>query len=302
MNQKSIMSKSIAAAASLVLSITAAHAASLVNTGTGADGAGELFIDVTATGGTGQGKSVVIDAGAVSTYANAAAGSTFSIGSLGTDLTNTFGSWQTRSDLVWSAVAAVQGTVPTTSTDLTNTLYGSVASNGQYPITTTPYNRASNSTQSSVAQRIISNMATGAGGFTSAATGSASNIGIEGASDTNNYATWMPGGSNVSGLGNVPFGGFGNPPGQNFQQTLSSGTGNLDVYQMYRTNVAQPDAGNATTGAGAYEFTLSLGNTGAITANVLPLAAVPEPASIGALTSVALLGVGSLRRKRAARA
>ena len=57
-----------------------------------------------------------------------------------------------------------------------------------------------------------------------------------------------------------------------------------------------------TSGAGSYQVTLAIDSAGAVTGEVLPLAAVPEPASIGALTSVALLGLGALRRNRAARA
>ena len=102
-------------------------------------------------------------------------------------------------------------------------------------------------------------------------------------------------------------GGFGAPIGQQFEQSFTAGSlasgfeGALDVYQMYRSGIAQPDAANATTGAGAYEFTLTIDDTGAIGAAVLPVA-VPEPASIGMLTSLALFGVGAMRRKRGAKA
>ena len=304
MKNHHILSKTIAAAASLAILATTAQAATLVNTTTGA---GELFIGVHAIGGTGNGKSVVIDVGAVSALSALAIGSTLSLGSIGTDLVANFGAgWANRTDLLWSAVAGVQSAVPATSSDPTSTIYGGVGSNGLFPLTTTPYNRNTNSAQNSVAGRIIASMATGIGGFTSATQGSASNIAIEGTGDTNNYATWMPNGANSTGLGNTPFGGFGNPTAANFEQAFAPGTlasgyeGALDVYRMYRSSAADPDASPTTgLGAGSYQFTLTIDDTGALGAEVLPVA-VPEPASIGGLFSAVLLGIGTLRRKRGA--
>ena len=302
MKINTILSKSVATAASLVILGTAAQAASFVNPASG--GAGELFVGVHATGGQGNGKSVVIDLGAVSALAALSTGSILSLGSLGTDLVAQFGSaWYDRTDLLWSAVAGVQSSVPPTSTDPTSTLYGGVAGTGLFPLSTSAYNRGTNSAQNGVAQRIISNMAGNIGGFSASGnTGASSSIAVEAASDANSYASWMPGGANLS-----LFGGFGSPIGQQFEQSFAAGSlasgyeGALDVYQMYRSGVNQPDTG-LTSGAGAYEFTLNIDNTGAIGASVLPLAPVPEPASIGALTSLALVGVGTLRRKRVAKA
>ena len=303
MSKHSILSKTIAATASLAILASAAQAASFVNPAS--NGAGELFVGVHATGGQGNGKSVVIDLGAVSALSALSAGSTLSLGSIGTDLVAQFGgTWYNRTDLLWSAVAGVQSSIPVTSTDPTSTLYGSVSGTGLFPLSTQAYNRGTNSAQNGVAQRIISNMAGNLGGFSASGnTGAASNIAVQSASDANSYASWMPGGTNLS-----LFGGFGSPLGQQFEQAFTAGTlasgyeGALDVYQMYRSNIAQPDAGNVTgTGAGAYEFTLTIDQSGTIGAAVLPVA-VPEPASIGMLTSMALFGVGAMRRKRGAKA
>lgn len=301
MKISTILSKSVATVAALVILGTAAQAASFVNPASG--GAGELFVGVHATGGVGNGKSVVIDLGAVSALSALSTGSTLSIGSLGTDLVAQFGaSWFNRTDLLWSAVAGVQSSVPVTSTDPTSTLYGGVAGTGLFPLATSAYNRGTNSAQNGVAQRIISNMAGNIGGFSASGnTGATSNIAVEAASDANSYASWMPGGTNLS-----LFNGFGSPIGQQFEQAFTAGTlasgyeGALDVYQMYRSGVNQPDTG-LTSGAGAYEFTLTIDSTGAIGAEVLPVA-VPEPASIGGLFSAALLGIGAMRRKRGAKA
>jgi hypothetical protein len=309
MTTSNILSKSITAAAVLILCGASVHAANFVNTGTGADGAGELFVGFHATGGQGNGKSVVIDLGAISPLAALSIGSIQFLGSVGIDLAAQFGSnWYERTDLLWSAVAAVQSTVPTTSTDPASTLYGSVSGTGSFPLSTLGYTRGTNSAQNGVAQRVISNMAGNAGGFSSAGNNGATQfIAVESASDANSYASWMPGGTNL-----VLFGGFGAPIGQEFEQSFAPGQlslgveGALDVYQMYRSGIAQPDAANATTGAGAYQFTLTINQSGNITATVLP---VPEPASVGLLMAGGMFLIGrrrrracALRRKRGAKA
>jgi hypothetical protein len=309
MTTTNILSKTLTTAAILLLGGTASHAATFVNTGTG--GAGELFIGFHATSGTGSGKSVVIDVGAVSSLSAASVGSIISLGSVGTDLGNTFGNttgnfWYERTDLLWSAVAGVQSIVPSTSSDPTSTLYGSVSGTGVHPLTTTAYSRGTNSAQNGVAQSIISNMATGLGGFTAAGTGANSNIAIELSGDDNNYAAWMPGGLKVSGTGDTPFGGFGSPTASNFEQAFAPGQislgveGSLDVYRMYRSNVADPDASPTTgTGAGSYQFTLNIDQSGNIKALVLP---VPEPAGIILLMIGGLCSLGIRRRGAVARA
>ena len=302
MNKNHILSKTIAAAASVVLCATAAHAATLVN---GTTGAGELFIGVHATGGTGVGKSVVIDAGSVSALSLLNTGQTQSLGSIGADLAATFGAtWYDRTDLLWSAAAGVQNSA---TADPTNTLYGGVSGTDAFPLSTVGYTRAANGSQSSVAGRILTAASGVSGSFTTAAAGASSNIALETASDANSWASWMPGGTNSSSLGNNPFGGFSNPTGQAFEQAFTAGTlasgveGALDVYRMFKTGVADGDLGNATSGAGSYQFTVAIDNTGALTAENLPTA-VPEPASVGMFTSLALFGVGALRRKRGAKA
>lgn len=315
MTTTSILSKTITAAATLVLCGANIHAATLVNSGTTADGAGELFVGFHATGGQGIGQSVVIDLGAVSPYAAVAPGGTLTFAgpghNVGADLAAVFGStWYERTDLLWSAVSGVQSTIPATSSDQTSTLYGSVTSPTYNPSAgpaATAWNRNTNSAQNPVANRIIASMATGIGGFTSATAGATSNIAREAVSDAQNYATWMPGGSNVSGLGNTAFGGFTTPaPAANFEQAFAIGQiasgveGALDVFRLYRSNFADPEATPTTgIGAGSYQFTLTIDQTGNIAGVVL---AVPEPASIGLLVSGGLLVLGSRRRKTAPRA
>lgn len=296
MKNTNILNKIIPTAATLIACGVASHAASFVNSGTAADGAGELFIGFHATGGQGNGKSIVIDVGAVAALSALSTGSVLSLGSVGTDLSAQFGSaWYDRPDLLWSAVAAVQSTQTSTATDPTSTLYGSVSGSGAFPLSTLAYTRGTNSAQNAVAQKVISNMAGNLQGFSTAGNnGATAFIAVESAADANSYASWMPGGANTS-----LFGGFGAPIGQQFEQSFSAGAlslgveGALDVYQMFRSGLAQPDAANATNGAGAYQFTLTVNQSGNITATVLP---VPEPASICLLMTGGLFFLGARRR------
>ncbi len=301
MNKNTILSRPIASALALAACAAAAHAATLVN---GTTGAGELFIGFHATGGTGVGKSVVIDAGSISALSALATGSVTSLGNVGTDLVSTFGSnWYERTDLIWGAVAAVQNTA---TSDPTNTLYGGVSGTGSWPLSTVAYNRAANGAQSTVAGRILTMASNAVGSFTAASSGSASNIAIEQASDANSWASWMPNGTNATGLGNAPFGGFGSPSGQAFEQSFAAGAltsgyeGALDVFRMFKTGVADAELSGATAGAGSYQGTITIGDNGALNFEVLPVA-VPEPASMGTLMSLALLGTGFMRRRRVAR-
>jgi hypothetical protein len=267
------------------------HAANLVN---GTNGDDELFVGLRATGGQGNTKNVVIDLGSVSGLAALPVGSVVSLGSIGTDLSFQYGSlWYERTDLLWSAVAGNSGT------DIsTNTLYGSVKSStpGQFPLSTVGYTRAAVTAQGTIVTNIQS-MAAGNNGFTAAAQGASPNIAIENTSDSNSWSSKFVA---------SPFGNFSNPTASNFEQAFSVGTlapgveGALDIYRMVRGGTPDPDNG-LNSGAGTFQLQLTIDSTGALTGTVLP-AAVPEPASIGCLTSLALFAVGTLRRKRAAKA
>lgn len=290
MKTTNIPSKSIAAATALVLLAGTVHAASLLN---GTTGAGELFVGLRASAGQGLAKNVVIDLGSVSALSLLPAGSVVTLGNIGTDLTAQYGaSWWERTDLAWSAVAGVASTA---TADPTSTLYGGVSANGLFPLSTVGYTRAANNAQLSIAN-LITSMASGANGFTVAATGATSNIAIENTGDANSWS---------SKFGASPFNGFATPSGQVFEQAFTVGAvapgveGALDVYRMFKTGTADGDLGGATTGPGSYQLTLEIDQSGVIKGNVLP---VPEPASIGLLMSGGMLFLASRRRSMGGRA
>lgn len=288
MIKNTILSKTIAAAASLALCVTAANAASLVN---GTTGAGELFVGFRATGGSGATTNVVLDLGSAASFAALATGSTVSLGNIGSDLVAAFGaSWYDRTDVLWSSVSG------NSSTDITtNTLYGGRSGTGLFPLNTTGYSRQANTAQGSVVTGILS-AAAGAGGFTTSTTGSLSNVAIE--DTTSNVNSWTARAGAAFSSSALSAGGFEQAFGTG---TVASGAeGALDVYRLVKTGTTDPDTA-ATTGLGSYQITLSIDSTGAVTGAVLPVA-VPEPASAGMLTSLALLGIGTMRRKRGAKA
>ncbi len=288
MTKNTILSKTIAAAASLVVLATAAHAATLVN---GSSGAGELFIGFRATGGTGATTNVVLDLGSAAGFSALTTGSTISLGNIGSDLVSAFGAtWYDRTDVLWSSVSGNGGTDITT-----NTLYGGRSSTGLFPLSTTGFARQANTTQGSIVTGILS-AAAGTGGFTTSAAGSIANVAIE--STTGNVNSWTARASASFGSSALSAGGFE----QAFTAgTLASGAqGALDVYRLVKTGTSDPDTG-LTSGVGSYQITLTIDNAGAVTGSVLPVA-VPEPASIGMLTSLALFGVGAMRRKRGVKA
>jgi len=324
MKNTNMPSKTITVVAALVLSGASAHAATLVDTNTGpggdtsTDGAGELFVGIHATGGQGNGVSVVVDLGAISPYAAVSAGGklTFVVGATGTsnigaDLVAQFGAnWYERTDVLWAAASATRGTVPSTSTDPTQTLYGSVKVSSYNPSvapSTTGYTRATQSTQGTPATNIASNMALGVGGFADAGTPAGvtgTNVAIEIAGSTQGWAAWMPGGAQVPPSTGTPFNSFNVPTAANFEQPFSIGTigngveGALDVFRMQRTGTPDIDNNNATSGAGTYQFTLTIDSTGNIAGAVLP---VPEPASIALLASGSMFLLGFRRRGTGAR-
>ena len=289
MIKNTILSKTIAAAASLVFCVTAASAATLVN---GTSGAGELFIGFRATGGTGATTNIVLDLGSAAGFSALATGSTVSLGNIGGDLASAFGStWYDRSDVLWSAVSGNGGT------DIsTNTLYGGRSATGQFPLSTDGYGRQANNAQGSVVTNILS-AAAGAGGFTTSTQGSLSNVAIE--TTTSNVNSWTARAGATFSSTSFSTGGFEQAFGTG---TVASGAeGALDIYRLVRTPINDPDT-SATSGPGSYQLTLSINSSGDVTGSVLPLAAVPEPASLGTLFSAALLGIGALRRKRGAKA
>lgn len=290
MNTKHILTKTTAIAAAVIFCGVAAHAqvATLRNGSTA--GEGELFLGFRATtpASAGRTTNIVVDLGSSFALAQLAPGSVVTLANLGTDLAvyndGTLGSWFNRTDLLWSAVSAVGNTI-VAGQDPTNTLYGSVSATGLFPLATVGYTRAANGAQGGIATTILSMAAglAGTGSFTDSPAGSASFIAVENTAGSNSWSSKFTG---------TPFGNFSQPPGQVFEQAFSAGTlagtsaeGALDVYRMFKTGVLDGDLGNATTGPGSYQFTLTINSAGLVQAFVLP---VPEPASI------ALLFVGGM--------
>ena len=113
---------------------------------------GDLLLGFRATGGMGSTQTYLVNIGQASTYRDATGPITLnSIGNIGTDLAATYGAnWFDRSDLFWGIAG---GITPAVASDNNNTLY---ATREQTPFgsPTTPWDRRSNSQQSSTNTQI----------------------------------------------------------------------------------------------------------------------------------------------------
>ncbi len=295
-----ILSKTISAAAILILCSATTNAATLLNGST--TGNGELLLGLRATGAFdsfGVTTNVVIDLGSAATFSALSPGTVFPLYNIGSDLDSRFSitsgvnagtKWYDRTDLVWSTISGNGGT------DIsTNTLYAGVASSspGTFPLTTVGYTRQANTAQGSVVTNFQS-AAAGTGGFTGSLSGSLTNIAIE--DTTSNVNSWSARAAALFGSSALTAAKFEQPFGPG---SLSLGVeGALDVYRLVRTTVNDPDTG-ATSGIGSYQFTIQIDSTGNLTGVVLP---VPEPASISLLMIGGLIFLGFHRRSAGVRA
>ena len=132
------------------------------------------------------------------TYSGSA-GSTNAIGGLGADLNTTFGStWFSNSNVLWAAIGGVQFAGDGASADTGNTLYSSK----QVQSPTWTRNTSGNQGTGISDYNSMSNLYSAAGSTTT--THSNWNE-IQPASTVNLYPYFQPGGSGVSGQGNISF-------------------------------------------------------------------------------------------------
>lgn len=177
-NLKSIALLAFAGSALLT---TAAHAGTVKNPSTAANG--DILLGVRATGGTGVGLDVVVDLGPIN---SSSADDVYSTGGLATALTSAFGSdWATRTDLQVGAVGTT-GPVATLPA-VAKTLF---ATNARVDAGTpsTPWITSSATTQGGVSSQIL----TAQNQFKSSSSTSAV---TQGAFDSGSWATFLSGGS-----------------------------------------------------------------------------------------------------------
>lgn len=109
------------AAGTLLLAVGALQAAPVTP-----PAAGDIFLGVRVTGGTGSGTSYIVNVGNDTAFRNATAGTVLNLGSLAADLTETFGDdWHTRSDLSWGLFGSRNQTNSVTYGSRTQSPFGS---------------------------------------------------------------------------------------------------------------------------------------------------------------------------------
>jgi hypothetical protein len=251
---------------------------------------GDLLLSFRATGGQGATTDYLVNLGSIATFANANTPLTLSVGNIDADLDNIFGSnWSSRPDLLWS----VSGVQFAAGNGLANRTLIASQSQGT-PITlgtanSTPWTRATLSTQGAPALR-ISDMA---GKFAVGTTGPTAGVDqmqsanssvalIQPISQSNSFRSYMPGGSLSNASSAYLY--FADADGIEGNFALGPSGSALDLYVM------QPGSG-----AGTFEGTLSVGSNAELT---FTPTGVPEPTSaLLLLASASALGFSRLRRR-----
>ncbi len=229
---------------------------------------GDFLLGFRATGGTGAASDVLVDLGP-GTFLTSSVPVTFTLGNLNSQLTGTFGaSWFTRTDLFYGAAAATQ------TGDATRTLYASFPDTGIGGVSDNPWARLGNT----AAQAVI-NKINGEGlAYNNYSPTAAAPAVVQGTTDTNSYASYMPGGTSTNA---------GPAPGISYAQfnptiEASNPSGSsLDIIQLVPS---------ATTGQPGTDLgDLSIDSNGVVT--FTPEAAeVPEPSTSASIA----LGTGLL--------
>jgi hypothetical protein len=236
---------------------------------------GDLFLGFRATSGTGSTITYLINIGQGSIYRDATSTFNLSIGDIGQDLSDTFGTWTSNANLKWGVFGAYA--LDTNGND-TNTLY---ASKAESPVGTVgvSWNRRSDSAQAG-SQAKVQNLVLGYLGDPEGSTAN-SNFGVlMNTSQSNDWSEFMPGGGQSTA--STAFAVYSTA----FEGNFGNGTAGtrLDLFQL---------KSGATT-AGTYEGTFAINDAGQVSFQV-----VPEPAS-AAMLGLGTVMLGFVRRRQKA--
>lgn len=287
-----MITKSIHAAALLVLGGAAAFlpgtasAAIIYNDG-------DLILGFRATGGTGASTDYLIDLGPASAIVNSLVPINFSIGNIGADLTAIFGSWSTRSDVLWSVsgVQKVGGngfSANTMFATRSDTISGPLGTN-----TTTPWVRPSSFAAGTPAGKIQGMGQKYGVGTTGNVVGAdqiestnAPGALIQPTGQTNSFASFQPFGLNTTGSSAYSYFNDANGIESNFAAGTAASV--LDLYQL------TPASGNLP---GTFSGNFTISNSAVV--SFAPAGAVPEPTTgLSVIVGAAILG-GFRRRRQA---
>jgi len=256
---------------------------------------GDLILGFNASSGTGSSTNLVVDLGNVANFFQASQGGTLTAGQVVnlssmlslTDLTNTYGSWQTDSALTWG-VAGNSAKNPSSSTFGTSTFKSTVwvTAATSAPGASTPWLNGSTSYMNAAVtpiDTIVFNLAS-----STSAAGTAQS-GFQASGDPTSWATGATIGSGVE------FGKFTESASGTVVGPTSASVSYLDLYQ-----VAPTSASGAVTGVSLLGTFALFGDGSAqyltFTAAGTP---IPEPSTYAAILGAAALGFAMLRRRLA---
>ena len=257
---------------------------------------GDLILGFRAAGGTGGSTDYLVNLGNAASIINSITPIVFSIGAIGADLNNIFSpGWTNRGDVLWS-VSGVQKVSGNGFS--TNTMFATRSDILTAPLgtgTTTPWNRFSVAGGGAPALKIQSlGLKFGLGttgnvsGVDQIESSSAPGALIQPTSQSNSYASFMPGGSNS----NTSSAFLVFPDATGIEGTFAEGTAAavLDLYKIV------PGSGAASLPSD-FTGTFSINDNAVVTYTPV---GVPEPA---VATTLVVGGVflASMRRRRALR-
>lgn len=255
---------------------------------------GDLILGFRATGGTGASTDYLIDLGPASAFINSLSPVNFTLGNIGADLTAIFGSWATRSDVLWS-ISGVQKIAGNGFAN--NTMFATRSDTISAPLgtnTTTPWVRPSSFGAGTPAGKIQSMSQKYGAGTNGSVAGTdqiestnAPGALIQPTGQTNSFVSFQPFGINTAGSSAYSY--FNDASG--IESNFSAGTAAsvLDLYQLTPGAGSLPSTFNGN-------FTISEGAVLTFT----PAGVVPEPtAGFSVILGTAILGAFR-RRSRGA--
>ncbi len=228
---------------------------------------GDILLGFHASGGIGASSELVVNLGNNNNYVGQSSGFVLSaLGSIGTDLTNTYGaSWNTRADLSWGIVG-VDDSVTDIFGSRAETTYGTKATawpNKTYGTSAGAVGKAQNAGL----------------GYDSKTSGTNASALVEANTDINHWTSVAP-----------TLGGFFNP---GVDGTFSGGVA-ANALDLFRADGSGPSLPSSST----YQGTFTISSAGQLSFGIAPptVAAVPEPSRAALL----FIGFASavLRRRR----
>jgi hypothetical protein len=281
--------KSLTAAALLIAGLAAAVNSARAQT----PAPGDLLIGFQASSGTGATTNIEVDLGAASNYATAGVG-TYNIANLNSDLTSTYGSWTSDSNLSFAIIGSNLVSSSSTSGPK-KSLWASGAIGSPYTTVSPSGNGSANSAITS----IYNDGNSGAGSFgdfnattlsdingTTATVGSNTVTLAAISSATANGASFT-GSSGASGNWFIP-----NVTASLFTgANVGSGSASTEVFYYSGTAASGTTTPGINTVGTLSEFTLASNGE-------LSFTVVPEPSTYAALIGVAALGYSLMRRRK----